>query len=80
MAVVHDPLPAQDDDTPVGKWCKNLDGIDRAVFFYYHIQGCTMSDIGRIIRLSESRVSQIFKSVTQRLRAFVQSPAYRSSC
>ncbi len=41
----------------------------------YYFEGMTMAEIGSVLNLSESRVSQIHKDILQRLRQrFATSP------
>lgn len=40
---------------------KNLDEVDKVIFTMYYGDGASLKEIGNIINLSESRVSQILK-------------------
>ncbi|MEE9297289.1 MAG: sigma factor-like helix-turn-helix DNA-binding protein, partial [Phycisphaerae bacterium] len=41
---------------------------ERLVLVLYYYEELTMSEIGAVLKLSESRVSQIHKDILQRLR------------
>jgi RNA polymerase sigma factor (sigma-70 family) len=41
---------------------------ERLVLILYYYEGMTMAEIGAVLNLSESRVSQIHKEILQRLR------------
>lgn len=47
---------------------KGLNREERLVLVLYYTEGLTMAEIGLVLDLSESRVSQIHKDVIQRLR------------
>jgi RNA polymerase sigma factor for flagellar operon FliA len=46
---------------------------ERLVIILYYFEGLTMAEIGTVLNLSESRVSQIHKEILQRLRVRYQS-------
>lgn len=48
---------------------KGLASDERLILVLYYFEELTMAEIGQVLDLSESRVSQIHKSVLQRLRA-----------
>ena len=48
---------------------RGLNREERLVLILYYYEGLTMSEIGLVLDLSESRVSQIHKDVLLRLRA-----------
>ncbi|UCE59494.1 MAG: sigma-70 family RNA polymerase sigma factor [Phycisphaerales bacterium] len=47
---------------------KGLAQEERLVLVLYYFEGMTMAEIGAVLNLSESRVSQIHKEILQRLR------------
>lgn len=47
---------------------RGLNRDERLVLVLYYYEGLTMAEIGRVLDLSESRVSQIHKEVLERLR------------
>jgi len=47
---------------------KGLAREERLVLMLYYYEGMTMAEIGAVLNLSESRVSQIHKEILQRLR------------
>jgi RNA polymerase sigma factor for flagellar operon FliA len=47
---------------------KGLAREERLVIMLYYFEGMTMAEIGAVLNLSESRVSQIHKEILQRLR------------
>ncbi len=47
---------------------KGLAREERLVLILYYFEGMTMAEIGSVLSLSESRVSQIHKDILQRLR------------
>ena len=47
---------------------KGLAREERLVIILYYFEGMTMAEIGSVLNLSESRVSQIHKEILQRLR------------
>ncbi|MFQ5590466.1 MAG: sigma-70 family RNA polymerase sigma factor [Phycisphaerae bacterium] len=47
---------------------KGLTREERLVIMLYYYEGMTMAEIGAVLNLSESRVSQIHKEILQRLR------------
>ncbi len=47
----------------------SLYGADKAIVFYYYQRDLSMCVIGKLLRLSESRVSQIHSNLLERLRA-----------
>ncbi len=48
---------------------RGLSREERLVLVLYYYEDLTMSEIGSVLKLSESRVSQIHKDILQRLRA-----------
>ncbi|MCB9867171.1 MAG: sigma-70 family RNA polymerase sigma factor [Phycisphaerales bacterium] len=48
---------------------KGLAREERLILVLYYHEGLTMAEIGAVLNLSESRVSQIHKDILQRLRA-----------
>lgn len=48
---------------------KGLEREERLVLMLYYFEEMTMAEIGSVLSLSESRVSQIHKEILQRLRA-----------
>ncbi len=55
---------------------KGLAREERLVLTLYYYEGMTMAEIGSVLDLSESRVSQIHKEILQRLRGKFQGVAY----
>ncbi|MFQ5461853.1 MAG: sigma-70 family RNA polymerase sigma factor [Phycisphaerae bacterium] len=54
---------------------RGLPREERLVLTLYYFEGMTMAEIGSVLRLSESRVSQIHKDILQRLRhRFANAP------
>jgi len=51
---------------------KGLNREERLVLILYYYEGLTMAEIGLVLDLSESRVSQIHKDVLNRLRTRFQ--------
>ncbi len=51
-----------------GHLTKGLAREERLVIMLYYFEGMTMAEIGAVLNLSESRVSQIHKEILQRLR------------
>ena len=47
---------------------KGLAREERLVIMLYYFEAMTMAEIGAVLNLSESRVSQIHKEILQRLR------------
>jgi RNA polymerase sigma factor for flagellar operon FliA len=47
---------------------RGLNREERLVLILYYTEGLTMAEIGLVLDLSESRVSQIHKDVINRLR------------
>ena len=47
---------------------RDLAREERLVLMLYYFEGMTMAEIGSVLNLSESRVSQIHKEILQRLR------------
>jgi len=47
---------------------RGLNREEKLVLILYYYEGLTMSEIGLVLNLSESRVSQIHKDVLTRLR------------
>ena len=47
---------------------RGLSREERLVLVLYYYEELTMSEIGMVLNLSESRVSQIHKDILQRLR------------
>jgi DNA-directed RNA polymerase specialized sigma subunit len=47
---------------------RGLNRDERLVLVLYYYEGLTMAEIGQVLDLSESRVSQIHKEVLERLR------------
>jgi RNA polymerase sigma factor for flagellar operon FliA len=47
---------------------RGLNREERLVLVLYYYEGLTMAEIGIVLNLSESRVSQIHKDVIERLR------------
>ncbi|MBW3606011.1 MAG: FliA/WhiG family RNA polymerase sigma factor [Actinobacteria bacterium] len=54
---------------------ERLDERDRAVIVLYYLEGMTLSQIGEILRVSESRVSQLHTRAVLALRAKLSVPA-----
>jgi RNA polymerase sigma factor for flagellar operon FliA len=48
---------------------RGLSREERLVLVLYYYEELTMSEIGAVLKLSESRVSQIHKDILQRLRS-----------
>jgi RNA polymerase sigma factor for flagellar operon FliA len=49
-------------------FCRGLTRDERMILILYYYEGLTMAEIGAVLELSESRVSQIHKDVLARLR------------
>lgn len=49
-------------------------GTERAIVYYYYSQDLTMKEISLIIRMSESRVSQIHSALLAKLKKAIRSP------
>ncbi len=47
---------------------RGLTRTERLVLILYYYEGCTMTETGVVLGLSESRVSQIHKEILNRLR------------
>jgi len=57
----------------IGKFYRYLTGVYKAVFFYCHLRSLTMKETGHIMRVSESRVSQIHSQMILILKSKTQS-------
>lgn len=53
-----------------------LSGTRRRIMELYYLHGCTMREIGRAVRLSESRVCQIHGEIIEHLRAKLSAESY----
>jgi RNA polymerase sigma factor for flagellar operon FliA len=49
----------------------------RRVVLLYYRQNLTMKQIGRLLEVNESRISQIHKNALQAMSAMIQSPCRR---
>lgn len=50
-----------------------LNKLDRKVIYYYYFEGRTFKEIGKILKLTESRISQIHKKALNTLRELIGS-------
>jgi RNA polymerase sigma factor for flagellar operon FliA len=63
-------LPDMDDDIPAGflRAVRELPERDQVVVALYYWEGLTLSEIGQVLEVSESRVSQLHSRATMTLR------------
>lgn len=79
-------LPADEEPTPAESaessdafeaWLRGFNAAERHIVREYVVNGTTMKRIGADLGLSESRVSQMFASILERLRERSNDPRYR---
>ena len=60
----------------IGKRCSIL---EQKIVYYYYYEGLTMSDISKILNITESRVSQLHKKILKNLKKGIEvNPSYFS--
>lgn len=65
---VEDPVDTLQRRDAVEKIVENLSAKERQVLILYYFENLTMKEIGKVIGLSESRVSQIHKELCEKKR------------
>ena len=70
-------LPDLDDDLPAGflQAVRELPERDQVVVALYYWEGLTLAEIGQVLEVSESRVSQLHSRATMTLRRKLQASA-----